>query len=118
VKAYLLVPILVAMTVGGAAAVDQRSGLWTWISLRDDLRVARGRIDRVSREVEQLRGQVTALREDPFAVERAIRQDLELARPGEVVVRFRRRPSRTEDAVRSHREPGDSRQPRAAGARE
>ncbi len=117
-KAHLLVPILVAMTVGGAAAVDQRSGLWAWINLRGDLRAARGRIDRVSREVEQLRSQVTALREDPFAVERAIREDLELARPGEVVVRLRRRPGRIEDAARSDRKSGGHRLPRGADARE
>jgi cell division protein FtsB len=38
--------------------------------------------------VETLEFEINALETDPFALERAIREDLELARPGEIVVRF------------------------------
>ena len=38
--------------------------------------------------VAELEARVAALRSDPFAEERAIREVLGLARPGEVVVRF------------------------------
>jgi cell division protein FtsB len=38
--------------------------------------------------VEALRAEVRALERDPFSLERAIREDLDLAKPGEVIVRF------------------------------
>ena len=39
-------------------------------------------------DVERLSVAIAALGSDPLAIERAIREDLELARPGEWVVRF------------------------------
>jgi cell division protein FtsB len=41
-------------------------------------------------ETHALRAEIEALESQPFALERAIREDLELARPGETVVRFGR----------------------------
>jgi cell division protein FtsB len=37
--------------------------------------------------IESREGEAAALRSDPLALERAIREDLGLARPGETVVR-------------------------------
>jgi cell division protein FtsB len=56
--------------------------------MRGELEVSRERIGSLKERVETLEFEINALETDPFALERAIREDLELARPGEIVVRF------------------------------
>jgi cell division protein FtsB len=75
------------------AVVDQKSGLSTWMRLRGELDASQQRIRVLEGANDALRDEIRALERDPFAVERAIREDLELARPGEIVVRFGRGPS-------------------------
>ena len=70
------------------ALANGESGLRPWFRLRAELVDAHSRIDALARENAALQAQVDALGSDPFAVERAIREDLELARAGEVVVLF------------------------------
>ncbi len=94
-RAVLLVSLLGFTLLG---LLDQEAGLGTWFELRGEFHAAQARIDRLNREVETLRADVEALRGDPFALERAIREDLELSKPGEVIVRFTR-------ARRSHPSP-------------
>ncbi len=79
----LLVTAVIVMAI-----VDQDSGLRTWLTVRHDLTQSQARVDGLRLEVDDLRTRVTALREDPFAEECAIREVLGLALPGEVVVRF------------------------------
>ena len=67
---------------------DDESGLRAWWALRGDLRAAEARIERLRGEVADLERHRGGLAEDPFALERAIRERLELARPGETVVRL------------------------------
>ncbi|MGH0036894.1 MAG: FtsB family cell division protein [Myxococcota bacterium] len=86
-RAWLLVPLL-GVAALGIAAFDGESGLRTWWMLRDDLRSSRETLDRLEAENERLREEAHALETDPFALERAIREDLGWARPGEVVVLF------------------------------
>ena len=86
-KAFVLAPLL-ASAVLLAASVDGESGLPAWFELRSNLADCGERIDELSAEIEVLRTQVAALENDPFALEQAIREDLGLAKPGEVVVRF------------------------------
>jgi len=83
------VSALVALAAGGAV-LDQESGLGTWLHLRSELERADERLARLQEEIASVERQISALETDPFAVERAIREDLELARPGELVVRFQR----------------------------
>ncbi len=71
------------------ALADGRAGLRAWWTLRSDVSNARERVAALQMEIEALRGQQEALDSDAFAIERAIREDLELARAGEVVVRIR-----------------------------
>lgn len=85
----VLLGALLATAVLVMAIVDQDSGLRTWLRLRHDLAQSRERVGQLQVEVTGLERQVAALRQDPFAEERAIREVLGLARPGEVVVRFR-----------------------------
>jgi len=87
VRALLLVPTaLVAVML--LSFVDQKSGLLTWFEFRSELAESQQRIATLEAETEALRAEIGALETDPFALERAIREDLELARPGEIVVRF------------------------------
>ena len=61
-----------------------------WLRLRSDLADSSERVAALKRSAEALQIQIEALESQPFALEKAIREDLELARPGEVVVRFGR----------------------------
>lgn len=86
-KAYWLVPAVMA---AGLALVmlDQESGVPAWLRLRGELEASEARIAVLSARADALRSEITALERDPFALERAIREELGLARPGEQVVRF------------------------------
>ena len=81
------IPVVALAAVGGLA-VDESSGLPTWRRLRDDLAAAQARIEILRGDIEALRREADALQGDDFALERAIREDLGLARPGESVVRL------------------------------
>lgn len=84
-----LAGVLGVLAISGCIALtDSEFGIGTWLELRSAERVARERVASREREVERLRGEVEALASDPLAMHRAIREDLELALPGEVVVRF------------------------------
>ena len=84
-----LAPLLLAV-VAVIAVADQKSGIPMWLRLRSDVDQAAERVAVLARETEALRAQIEALSSEPFALERAIREDLELALPGEIVVRFDR----------------------------
>ena len=86
-KAFLLIPALVSAAILLAAA-DDESGIRMWLRLRSDLEASGERIAGLQAEIAGLRVEVRDLETDPFALERAIREDLRLARPGETVVRF------------------------------
>ena len=86
-KAYWLVPGILLVGLGLSLA-DHESGLIAWYKMRGELEVSRGRIASLKERVETLEFEINGLETDPFALERAIREDLELARPGEIVVRF------------------------------
>lgn len=86
-RAYWLVPAVVF--VGFVlVSLDQASGLPAWGRLRAELKGSQGRIEVLRERAVGLRSEIDSLEEDPSSLERAIREELELARPGEVVVRF------------------------------
>ena len=85
-RGFLLVPVLVLAAVGYAAC-DEGSGIRSWLALRDELERSQTRIAGVRQEIEALRREAAGLESGPFGVERAIREDLGLARPGETIVR-------------------------------
>ncbi len=86
-KGLLLIPALAGVALV-CAALDDGSGIRTSRQLRSDLRAAEQRVATLRAEIADLRSRVTALETDPFALERAIREDLDFARPGETVVRL------------------------------
>jgi cell division protein FtsB len=87
VKRFLLVPACLAAAIV-YALLDADSGVREWLRLRSTLAASTTRIEGLRRGVEALRSEGEALRNDPFATERAIREELELAKPGEIVVRL------------------------------
>ncbi len=88
-KPTLLLLVLL-LGVAAIALADRSSGVPMWLRLRDALVLRTERVSALTRSTEALQAEIEALESQPFALEKAIREDLELARPGEVVVRFRR----------------------------
>ena len=89
VRTTWLAPLLLAV-VAVIAVADGKSGIPMWLRLRSEVDQAAARVAVLAGETEALRAQIKALSSEPFALERAIREDLELALPGEIVVRFDR----------------------------
>jgi cell division protein FtsB len=89
VRTTLLAP-LALVAAGVIAVADGDAGIPTWLRLRGDVERAEKRVQTLVSSTAALRGEIEALRQDPFALERAIREDLELARPGEIIIRFDR----------------------------
>ena len=84
-RGILLLPVLgIAALV--VAALDENAGVRRWWHLRGELADARARIERLTGEVEGLRAEASQLESDPFAMERAIREELLVAQPGQVIV--------------------------------
>ena len=89
-----MIPLVLVLALG-YALIDARSGVAQARRLRADLEAAEARIEALRARNESLRAEVASLRDDPFARERALREDLDLARPGEVLVRMPREESQS-----------------------
>jgi cell division protein FtsB len=89
VRRLWLIPLVLLLALG-YALLDGRSGIGQARRLKGDLDAAHARIDALRTKNEQLRREATSLRDDPFARERALREDLDLTRPGETLVRIPR----------------------------
>lgn len=72
----------------GSALLDEESGVGIWLELREDLARSTERVEILLTQNESLRREIELLEVDQTAVDRAIREDLDLALPGEIVVRF------------------------------
>jgi cell division protein FtsB len=71
-----------------SALLDHESGVGIWLGLREDLSGSAARIAQLQRENDEMRNEIQMLEAEPAALDRAIREELDLALPGEVVVRF------------------------------
>jgi len=87
VKLLLIIPALLAAALIYISA-DRGTGLSTWVHDRDSLENSQEQIERLEAEIVHLKAEADRLERDPFAIERAIREDLEWARTGETVVRL------------------------------
>lgn len=63
-------------------------GLLAMRRTQSQIRELRGEIDRLNQENSDLSKQVQALRTDPKAVERIAREEMGLARPGEMIFKL------------------------------
>ena len=77
-----------AAAVAAWFALDEQAGIPAWQRLRAERLTVQARIDLLAEEVASLRREAEALEHEDFALERAIREDLGLALPGETVVRL------------------------------
>jgi cell division protein FtsB len=73
-----------------SALLDHESGIGIWLDLREDLSGSAARAAQLVRENDEMRREIEMLEADPAALERAIREELDVALPGEIVVRFTR----------------------------
>ena len=87
VKRFLWIPALLGAAVF-YAFIDDETGVRPWLRLSMDLSASQERISALEIEIAALNRDAEALGSDPDALERAIREELEFARPGEVVVRL------------------------------
>lgn len=71
-----------------AAAFDEDAGFARWQHLRGELADAHERIEALRDEVGKLEREAVLLESDSFALERAIREELELVRPGQQLIRL------------------------------
>ena len=86
-KLLLIIPALLAVALI-YISVDRGAGLSTWMRDRDALENSTDEIAQLEAEIVRLKAEVSRLESDPFAIEQAIREDLEWARAGEMVVRI------------------------------
>jgi cell division protein FtsB len=86
-RGLLVVSALVAVAIV-YATFDDGSGIGTSLRLRADLQTAETRLEALRLENAELRREAELLESDPFALERAIREDLKLARPGDTILRW------------------------------
>lgn len=68
------------------AWLDDDAGVRQWSRLRAELGEAQARIAQISARVAEREAAAAQLRDDPLALERAIREELRLAKPGETVL--------------------------------
>jgi len=90
VRAFLWLGLVLALGLA-RAGLDADSGVRQWLYLRAELDEARARIVSLEGKVEFLRTEAEQLEADDYALERAIREELELVQPGQTLVRLRRR---------------------------
>lgn len=88
VERVLPIAVMVVALVGAPILIFSPEGLPRLRGLERDLTSVEGENDRLEREIEELRGHVERLRDDPTAVERIARDDLGLVRQSEVVFQF------------------------------
>jgi len=79
-----LIIVVLAMT----AMLDDDSGVGIWLELRGDLAGAADRVDVLVAQNDSLAREIELLEADPTAIDRAIREEMDLALPGEMVFRF------------------------------
>ena len=77
----LLVLVLMHTIFGPYGVVSMRRSQHEIQQLREE-------IDRLDRETEELSGEIRALQTDPAAIEKVAREDMGLARPGEMIFRL------------------------------
>jgi len=86
IRPILIATALVCAVIAYAWLVPE-SGFPTWLRLRDEVSQAEARIHALEQQNASLRDEVTALANDSFAQERAVRETLGWTRNGEILVR-------------------------------
>ncbi len=85
VRRFLLVPGILFL-FAAYALLNRAGSIRTWIELQGDLDEGEARIQLLETQNVLMRSEIQELEADDFAVERVLREELELAKPGEVLV--------------------------------
>ena len=80
--------ILLIALVATSALLDEETGVGIWLELRESLVVSDARVALLERKNEVLRREIEMFEAEPSALDRVIREELDLALPGEVFVLF------------------------------
>ena len=80
----LAVATAVAVALSLASVADAK-GFRRYLKLRDDVESLHERNAALAAQNDALRREIQALREDPAALERAVREELGYVKPGELV---------------------------------
>ena len=92
-RSISIAPAVVAVGLAaalGLAVLDRESGLLTWLELSNEHSEARAQIEDHRLANAILSERIEAIQRDPYHADRAIREALDLAKPGETIVRFKR----------------------------
>lgn len=84
----LLLGTFIVACLAMTAILDRESGVGIWYALRGDLEASAERVRTLSAGNDALLREIESWEADPSATDRAIREELDVALPGEVVVRF------------------------------
>jgi cell division protein FtsB len=84
---FLVIPALL-MAALVVAWLDDDAGIRSWMTLRDDVAQAELRLEDLRSEIAVLEAEAAALASEPFAQEKAIREELGWAKPGETVIKL------------------------------
>lgn len=81
-----LLAVATALAVAlSLVSVADAKGFRRYLKLRDDVESLHERNTALAAQNESLRREIQALREDPAALERAVREELGYVKPGELV---------------------------------
>ncbi|MBU8894813.1 septum formation initiator family protein [Corallococcus sp. H22C18031201] len=83
-RKLLAVAAMVAVALSLASVADAK-GFRRYLSLRQDVESLRERNRTLAAQNEVLKQEINALRKDPVALERAVREELGYVKPGEIV---------------------------------
>jgi len=87
VRGILVIPALLGLALL-RVAFDGEAGIQPWLHLRAELQDAHTRIEVLRAQVEELEREADLLDVRGFALESAVREELELVRPGQTLIRL------------------------------
>jgi cell division protein FtsB len=90
-RKFLTVAAVLAGVLSLASVADAR-GFRRYMALRQDVESLQERNRALSDQNEVLRREINALRKDPAALERAVREELGYVKPGEIVFHLEEEP--------------------------
>jgi cell division protein FtsB len=89
VQRILPLAVLAIAAISVPVLILSPTGLTRLDNLREEKRRTEDEISRLSQHIRELRSEVSRIKDDPAAVERAARDELGLVRRTEVVFQFR-----------------------------
>ncbi len=84
-RAGLMIILLIGFSIFVSKAVFGEGGLRALLSLRHDRNDLQQQIDLLNQENRRLENEIKALRTDPIAIEHLAREQMRMARPGEII---------------------------------